>query len=68
MNRKSPKLKFDKHQSTLRNFKEFEKYVIGLDKNFGKILLRHLNNSNNLRDDIRSDILECINQKKSNNV
>ncbi len=63
MAKKSPKLEFNKKKSETKNFKEFEKYVLGLNKEFGEILLRHLKTSSNLREDIKIDVDEYINKE-----
>jgi len=63
MAKKKLKLEFDKNKSDIKNFKEFEKYVLGLNKKFGKILIHRLNSSDNIREDIKMDIIEYINSK-----
>ncbi len=63
MAKKKLKLEFDKNKSDIKNYKEFEKYVLGLNKNFGKILIHRLNSSENIRENIKTDITEYINSK-----
>lgn len=65
MANKNLKLEFNKNKSTSKNYKEFEKYVLGLDKVFGEILLQKLATSTNLREDIKNEVQNYINQKIS---
>jgi len=65
MVKKKTNLKFNKNKTTSKNYKEFEKYVFQLNKDFGEILIRHLNTSDNLREDIKEDVLNYINQNIS---
>ena len=59
MAKKSPKLLFNKNKTTANNFKEFEKYVMKLDKDFSNILLQNIDKS---PDEIRDTIKEAINE------
>jgi hypothetical protein len=65
MAKKNPKLEFNKKKSLLKNYEVFEKYVLGLDKDFGEILLQQLDTSNNLREDIKNEVHTYITQKIS---
>lgn len=65
MAKKTPKLEFGKNKPISKNYKEFEKYVLGLDKDFGEILLHQLATSNNLREDIKEAVHNYITQKIS---
>ena len=61
MAKKPRNLVFGKRKSNESNYKEFEKYVLSLDKKFGEILLAHINDSENeIRDNVKEDILELI--------
>ncbi|MEK0336725.1 MAG: hypothetical protein QQN41_04740 [Nitrosopumilus sp.] len=61
MAKASRKLVFGKQKSSENNYKEFEKYVLSLDKKFGKILLSHINDSaEEIRDNVKEDILKLI--------
>lgn len=66
MAKKKPKLEFGKNKPISKNYKEFEKYVLGLDKDLGEILLNQLATSNNLREDIKDEVQNYITQKISN--
>jgi hypothetical protein len=59
MAKKSPKLLFNKNKTTANNLKEFEKYVMKLDKDFGNILLKNIDKS---PDEIRDTTKEAINE------
>ena len=65
MAKKNPQLEFSKNKSISKNYKEFEKYVLGLDKDFGEILLQKLATSANLREDIKNEVQNYITQKIS---
>ncbi len=66
MAKKRKQLEFSKNNSISKNYKDFEKYVLGLDKKFGEILLQKLNTSDNLREDIKNDVQDYISQMISN--
>ena len=66
MAKKKNKLEFGKDKLISKNYKEFENFVLGLDKDLGEILLNQLNTSNNLREDIKDEVQNFIAQKISN--
>ena len=59
MAKKTPKLLFSKSKTIDSNYKEFEKYVKQLDKDFGNILLQNIDKS---PDEIRETTKEVINE------
>jgi hypothetical protein len=66
MAKKTPKLLFSKSKTIAYNFKEFEKYVLQLDKDFGNILLQNIDNSpDEIRDTTKGTINEYILNKMS---
>lgn len=67
MAKKIPKLLFSKNNTTEKNYREFEKYFLKLDKEFGKILLQNLDNSlDDIRDSTKLSVNEFINKIISN--
>lgn len=67
MAKKTPKLLFNKNNTTDKNYKEFEKYLIKLDKEFGNILLQNIDNSlEDLRDSTKDAVNKYINKMTSN--
>lgn len=59
MAKKTPKLLFSKNKTIDSNYKEFEKYVMKLDKDFGNILLQNIDQS---PEEIRETTKEAINE------
>lgn len=63
----TPNLLFSKSKTIDNNYKEFEKYVMQLNKDFGKILLQNIDKSNeDIRETTKETINEFILKRKSN--
>ena len=60
--KRTPTLKFNKNLSVDDNMKVFDKYILKLEKEFGKILISHINDPiNTIRDNVKSDVFDLIN-------
>jgi len=67
MAKKTTKLSFSKTKSNEQNFREFEKYILQLNRDFGIILLQNLDKSTEeIRDTTKDAINNLIEIKVSN--